>query len=258
MRYGVLLSVREKSTRLPGKVMAPIFGKSVTEHLVERLKLARLADKVVIATSDDPRDCAFDSIGAKCGVDVFHGSQDDKLLRYRDAAHRYGFDHVLVVDGDDLLCFPEYIDELIKKSRAEPGWDALFIKGLPLGAAASLLSRRALDRVIEMKDESDTEVWGGYFIGSGHFDVGSIEAQGLFNHPEIRMTLDYQEDMDFFVRVFEELYPADACFTSQAVMDLLVNRKPEIAKINEAAQSKYERHITSAAAVKFKAPAPSA
>ncbi len=251
MRGGVLLSVREKSTRLPGKVIAPVHGKNVTSQLVARLQMARLPEQVVIATSDDPRHGVFDGIGRECGVAVFHGSQDDKLLRYRDACRAFEWDFAVVVDGDDLLCFPEFIDRAIEHFRANPGFDAVFTRGLPLGAAASLLSRSALDKVVELKAEADTEVWGGYFIGSGHFNVGFLEAEAPFRRPEVRMTLDYQEDMDFFLTIFDELYPSNPRFSSRDVMELL-ERRPDIVGMNAVAQAKYEGHISGAAPVRFK------
>ena len=37
----------------------------------------------------------------------------------------------------------------------------------------------ALRRVLALKDESDTEVWGGYFIGSGRFKSREIRVDAM-------------------------------------------------------------------------------
>jgi len=252
MNVGILLSVREKASRLPGKVIKSIYDKNVTEHLLYRLKMAKLADKVIISTSTNSRDEVFEKIADEMGVDIFRGSENDKLLRYYDTAVTFGLDTVIIVDGDDLLCFPEFIDQTIEKMKLEEDLDVVFTKNLPLGAASSGLKVSALKKVLDIKDENDTEVWGGYFTTTNHFNIGYIEADGIFNNPNIRMTLDYEEDFEFFKVIFETLYLKDENFTSHNIMELLTQIDDSICDINQEAQRKYENHISGAAKVKFK------
>lgn len=252
MKVGILLSVREKASRLPGKVIKNLYDKNVTEHLLYRLKMSKLADKVIISTSTDPRDNVFEDIAKEMNVDIYRGSEDDKLLRYFDTAKEFNLDGVVIVDGDDLLCFPEFIDETIQKLQSDTSIDVVFTKNLPLGAASSGLNVKALEKVLELKDENDTEVWGGYFTTTNHFNVEYIEAEGIFNNPNIRMTLDYEEDFEFFKTIFETLYLKDKNFSSHNVMKLLTEIDQSICNINKEAQIKYENHISDAADVKFK------
>lgn len=251
MRVGILLSVREKASRLPGKVIKPIFDKNVTEHLVSRLKMTQLADEIIISTSIDIRDNIFEKIASNLDVKIFRGSEDDKLKRYYDTAKAFDLDAVVIVDGDDLLCFPEFIDNTIEELKKDPIVDVIFTKNLPLGAASSGLKTKALEKVLQLKDEDDTEVWGGYFTSTNHFKVKYLEATDIFNNPSIRMTLDYDEDFEFFRTIFEKLYINNKNFSSLDIMTLL-NKEPEICEINKEAQIKYENHISGAAAVKFK------
>lgn len=252
MRIGALISIRDKSTRFPGKVLKNFQGQSATGHLIDRVKLARGIDAVIISTSVDPRDKIFDGFAAEKGIEVFHGSEDDKLKRYFETADHFGLDGVVIIDGDDILCFPEIIERTAQGLRSK-GHQVVFWKDLPLGAASSGLTRAALAKVLEMKDESDTEVWGGYFTKEGLFNLAYIyPEEDILRHPEIRMTLDYEEDLEFFKAVFGDLYPANPNFSSFDVMDLLVNRAPEITRINSAAQARYESNLKKAAPVKFK------
>lgn len=251
MKIGLLISIREKSKRLPGKVLKIIQGQTVTENLIDRLKLAEGFDKLIIATSDDPRDKVFQEIAVNKKIDIFFGDQDDKLLRYMQIINHYNLDAVIIVDGDDILCFPEIVTNTVKLLQKNQ-YDVIFWKSLPLGAASSGLTKSALKRVLELKAENDTEVWGGYFT-KGDFNVCYAEADNeLFKHPEVRLTLDYQEDFDFFNSVFEELYDINKKFSSLDLMNLLIYEKPELLKINADAQGKYEEHLKKAATVKFK------
>lgn len=251
MKVGILLSVREKASRFPEKVIKPIFDKNVTEHLVSRLKMSKLADEIIISTSIDKRDDVFEKIAANLNIKIFRGSENDKLQRYYDTAKAFKLGAVVIVDGDDLLCFPEFIDITIKELKKETLVDVIFTKNLPLGAASSGLKTKALEKVLELKNEEDTEVWGGYFTSTNHFNVKYLEAENIFNKPNIRMTLDYEEDFEFFKIIFEKLYTQNKNFSSLDVMKLL-EEEPSICEINKQAQIKYENHISGAAKVKFK------
>jgi len=252
MKTAILLSIREKSTRLPGKVLKEINGKTVTELLIERIKSVNEADYIIIATSDDPRDKVFEAIAKQSGIECFFGDQDDKLKRYYQICKHYDLTGVVIVDGDDILCFPEVIASNIRLLK-EMSADAIFWNNLPLGAASSALTSNALKRVLELKAENDTEVWGGYFINNPNFNVVFKETyDDLLEHPEVRMTLDYSEDFDFLVDIFSRLYTNEKIFTSHELMNYIIIENPEIMEITKNAQAKYEEHIKKAKPVKFK------
>lgn len=251
MKIGLLISIRDKSNRLPGKVLMKIIGQSVTEHLIDRMKLVQGFDKIVLATSDDPRDKIFEKMAKIKGVEIFYGSQEDKLLRYSQICSYYNFDAVVIVDGDDILVFPELISETINYLKSEK-YDVIFWKGLPLGAASSGLTKMALEKVMLIKDESDTEVWGGYFTNDRFNILYATASKDLFNHPEIRLTLDYQEDYDLFNVIFNEFKDYGNLFSSEELMDLLVYKKPNLCDINRSVQILYEENLKKAAKVKFK------
>lgn len=251
MKVGCLLSVREKATRLPKKVLMDVAGEPLTLRLLQRLAMARQVDAVILSTSVHGDDQVLVDLAEAAGFDTFKGSEDDKLKRYYDTALAYGLDAVVIVDGDDLFCFPEGVDLVAEQLRSGQ-YDCVYMDGLPLGAASTGLTTAALGKVMEMKDESDTEVWGGYFIGSGRFQTRKIEIDDpLWNHPEIRLTLDYEDDYRLITAVVDEL-GGRTDFSSKELMELLVERKPELCDINLEAQQKYEAHLAKAAPVKFK------
>lgn len=250
MKIGCLLSVREKATRFPKKVLQDVAGLTITECLLKRLALANKVDDIILSTSTHPGDDILVQLAEKNDFSAFRGSEEDKLARYYQTALHHQLDAVVIVDGDDLLCFPEGIDCVAEELRKGES-DCVYLQHLPLGAAATGLTTKALERVMSLKDENDTEVWGGYFIGSGLFNTKGITLPDtLYHHPEIRLTLDYQEDYDFLKAVFSHFNSIE--FSSYELMDLLVNKEPQLVKINESAQKKYENHIANAAPVKFK------
>lgn len=251
MKIGCLVSVREKATRLPKKVLLDIAGAPVTQRLLGRMRLAREVDMVILCTSTHPDDEVLVQLAHTSGFPAFRGSEDDKLDRYAMACDNFGLDAAIVVDGDDLLCFPELVDAVATKLRTGLH-DCVYVTGAPLGAIGTGLTAEALRKVNTIKDACDTEVWGGYFIGSGRFKCKEIRVTDpLFQHPEIRLTLDYEEDYILLVEIFSA-FANRVDFTSKELMRLLVERRPDLVAINAAAQAKYEQHLQKAAPVKFK------
>ena len=250
MKIGILISIREKSTRYPGKVLKKIGDRTVTEHLIDRLKLSKGFDQLIIATSDDPRDKVFEEFANLKKIDIYFGDREDKLLRYLQICDNFNLDAVVIVDGDDILCFPEIVSRTINKLKKDD-CDVVFWENLPLGAASSGLTKKALEKVMNLKAESDTEVWGGYFTNQ-YFKVARLKSDSeIFNYPKIRLTLDYKDDYDLFEKIFAH-FGYNNNFDSEELMQLLVNIKPELNEINKKAQLQYEEHIKKATTVKLK------
>jgi 3-deoxy-manno-octulosonate cytidylyltransferase (CMP-KDO synthetase) len=49
----IVIPARYGSTRLPGKPLVSLAGKPMIQRVYERAKLARRADRVIVATDDD-------------------------------------------------------------------------------------------------------------------------------------------------------------------------------------------------------------
>ncbi|MHA1482922.1 MAG: cytidylyltransferase domain-containing protein [Candidatus Heimdallarchaeaceae archaeon] len=250
MKTAIFLSIREKAIRLPKKVLLEIKGKTITEHLIDRLKTAKLPDEIVLCTSTHRDDNVLVDIAKEQEIQYFRGSEDDKLDRYLKAAEKFRIDFILVVDGDDIFCDPEHIDKIIEKFK-DTDADFLMCKDLPEGITSFGVKYEALKKVCQIKQETDTEVWGGYFTDTGLFKVEYLEVEEELRRPELRMTLDYQEDFEFFKTVFDKLYVLDKIFTLREIIQL-IKKEPWIAEINKSVQEKYEEHLAKSASVKIK------
>ena len=245
MTAGILLSVREKATRLPGKVLKPLGDGNVTQFLIRRLRQSTRAGRVVLATSTDPRDAVLVELAEREGIAATRGSEDDKLLRYRDACRAFGLDFAVIVDGDDPFVSVEHIDRLIDAYRVNPA-DYMICEGLPLGATGFGVAASALERVCDGRPEQDTEVWARLFLDDRRFVCRTLsEPNPAYARPDIRMTLDYDEDYRFFVAVVDGLRAkgAGALPTFAEIMSYLAEH-PEVIAINQGAQEKYEQHLS--------------
>jgi spore coat polysaccharide biosynthesis protein SpsF len=242
MKTGLLLSVREKATRLPGKVLKPLGDGNVTEFLLRRLQSVGNAQAVILATSVDPRDSVLADLAERMGAIAFRGSEDDKLLRYRDAARAHDLDFAVIVDGDDPFVSTTHIERLIDAQQTDPV-DFIVCDGLPLGATGFGVSREGLERICDMKQENNTEIWGHLFTENPEFRSASLdETDPLLNRPDVRMTLDYPEDYDFFSAVIDGLTAAGCTTEFEQIMSFL-DTHPEVVAINAEVAKKYEAHL---------------
>lgn len=252
MRAAIFIPVRVESTRLPHKCFLQVKGKSVLEHLIERIKLARLPEMIVLCTTTSPTDDSLVDLAQKCGVQHFRGSEKDILKRHLDAATNFGIDFMANVDGDDIFCDPELVDRTVEayvKGHAD------FIKwdGLPLGVSPCGFSVEALRKVCQMKDETDTETgWSRYFTDTSMFKVEILKHENKeLNRPDIRLTLDYPEDFKLIEKIFENLYLQNKIFTLKDIIQLL-ERKPELVEINKNVREEYWRRFEKLAKIRLK------
>lgn len=245
MTAAILISVRNNSSRLPGKCFAEVAGRPAIDRLVARLLGAREADGVAVATSVEPVDDPLEDAARRLGIPCVRGAAEDKLLRYAQAACELGAELLVVVDGDDLLADPHQIDRLIRcyrdSARPGPPLDYLIVDKLPVGATGFGVRVAALRRVLELRQEEDREVWAPYFTETGLFAVKLLEPDcERLRRPEIRLTLDYPEDLGLVRRVFEHF--RDASFSLVDVIQFL-DAHPDVRDLNQGAQKRYEENI---------------
>jgi spore coat polysaccharide biosynthesis protein SpsF len=81
MKVVLIVQARVGSTRLPGKVLLPVLGKSMLAHQIDRLRQVRYANNLVIATTDSPKDDAIVDFCKQYGVLVVRGGVNDLLSR---------------------------------------------------------------------------------------------------------------------------------------------------------------------------------
>ncbi|MDZ5016961.1 hypothetical protein GNF72_17415, partial [Clostridium perfringens] len=71
MKVVCIVQARVGSTRLPGKVLKKICGKTVLEHDIDRLKRAKNIDEIVIATTTEERDIEIVNEAKRLGVKYY-------------------------------------------------------------------------------------------------------------------------------------------------------------------------------------------
>jgi spore coat polysaccharide biosynthesis protein SpsF (cytidylyltransferase family) len=117
-----VIQARCGSTRFPRKVLAPLQGRPMLAHIIERVSRATLVDRVVVATTDGSVDDPVAALVLASGAGLTRGSEDDVLTRYVQAAHEHGADIIVRITADCPLTDPDVVDAIIR-ARSEHGAD---------------------------------------------------------------------------------------------------------------------------------------
>jgi spore coat polysaccharide biosynthesis protein SpsF len=233
-RTAVIVQARYGSTRLPGKVLKTLGGTTVLQHVLRRCKMIPSADLVICATTTGNRENAIAEIARTEGVDVFRGSETDVLSRYHGAAEAVGADIVMRVTSDCPLIDPLICDrviELLKAKRADftcnnmpPSWP----HGLDCEAFTISALSAAHQNAVKEYDREHVTPWIRRNEGLRRLN---LPREGSARH-ELRWTLDYPEDFDFFKAVFERYSDTDIILDTERLICALDN-EPELAVINQ-------------------------
>ena len=251
MKVGYLVTGRLKSTRLPRKLLLEIKGKPIISHMIDRLKLANKVDEIIICTSINKQDKPLGSIAKENNIQCYFGDPDDVLVRLLGAADEFGLDYILNITADCPFVDPDYADRIVEK-YIETGADLIRQFDLPHGVFSYGIKVDALRTVVGLKDSTDTEVWGRYFVDTGLFNVLDLDVENeKHKRPGLRMTLDYQEDFKFFQAVFNELYVENKVFSLTEILDFL-DKNPEIIDINKDCGNKFQKRFISQSEPKLK------
>src|SRR6202012_3298882 len=116
----IVVQARMSSSRLPGKVMLPILGKSLLYRMMERLQMVSHKVKLVIAATDQPGDDVIEKEAAEMGIACYRGSLNNLVERHYRAAKLFDADVVLKIPSDCPLIDPEIIDEVLDFYLAHP------------------------------------------------------------------------------------------------------------------------------------------
>ncbi len=238
MNKAVFITVRTGSSRLPKKALLEINGKPTIEYLVRRVKLSKKSDMIVLCTTESKEDEVLCQIAERNGISFYRGSTNDKLERWRGAAKMYDVEFFVTADGDDLFCEPELIDLAFGQYEKDHP-DFIEGKGLICGSFTYGIKTTALEKVCEIKDTDDTEMMWVYFTDTGLFKTDVLKNVPLFfKRPEIRMTLDYQDDFEFFKTVIEHFADKKNTFNLRDIVDFL-DKNPDVIKINQHLQKRF-------------------
>jgi len=247
----IVVQARMSSSRLPGKVMLPVLGKSILFRMIERLRMISHKAQIIIATTDDKNDDIIEQEAWQMNVACYRGSLNNLLDRHYRAGLQLNADIVLKIPSDCPLIDPNIIDGVLDFYFDHKG-EYDYVSNLhpatfPDGNDVEIMTMDCLKRTWkEAKRPLELEhttpyIWENHEkFRIGNLAMGACEDYAMTH----RYTIDYEADYQFIKRVFEELYAENHGFSYRDILNLL-NEKPEIYAINAkyAGVNWYRNHL---------------
>ncbi len=198
MKTGIIIQARTGSTRLPGKVLKTINDRTLLDHIIDRLSTRKEESEVVIATSTLPGDDAIEKWCKEKGVICFRGDEQNVLSRYYLCAKERHFDHIVRMTADNPFPDIEEIDRLIAYHISEGNDFTESFSQLPIGVGSEIFSFSALEE--DMNKASmphHFEHVDEYILENMKlFKTGTLAVPKEKNYPDVRLTVDTQEDYE--------------------------------------------------------------
>ena len=228
----LIIQARMGSSRLPGKVLKNLAGKTILQHLVDRMKGSTRVDQLVVATTTNKED---DAIAAYCdehAIACCRGSEWDVLDRYYQAALPYSPDHVIRVTSDCPMNSYRVVDFVIDEflqsgkdyfsnSNNEPDFleDGFDVEVFRFDALATAWQ--------EAKLLSEREHVTPFIKYSGKFSCGWKKFHPDYQH---KLSVDTANDFAAVEAIFQHLKD-NPDFSIPEVMNVL-REHPEILALN--------------------------
>ena len=233
MNVIAFVQARMSSKRLPNKVLLPLMGKTVLEHIYERLGYCKTLSKIVIATSYDDTDKTIIDLCKKNKMSYYQGNLNDVLDRYYKAAVSFNADVIVRITGDCPVIDPKIVDEVVN-NYFKNDYDLYALSGdFPDGLDCQVFKFQALERSWkEAKLLSDREHVGTYIEKTSPelFKIGGLcKFKDLSHH---RWTLDEPKDYIFLKEIFARLYIQDKIFYTEDILKLLT-KETDLIQINK-------------------------
>lgn len=230
-----IIEARFNSTRLPGKVLMPILGQPMLVRIVQRLKLARTIDDIVVATTDSKSDDVVAEALDYMGAHIYRGSENDVLDRVVKAAQSADADIIVEITGDCPLIDPGLVDKVVGDFLVG---GADFVSNIlphttPRGTDVRVFRASQLAEINRTStDPADHEHVSLHFWE--HLDryaCRNVEMDLPEVVSEIRLTVDTAEDLELVRAIYEALYERNPAFSLVDVLDFL-NARPELLELN--------------------------
>ena len=148
----IVIPARYGSTRLPGKPLVQLAGKSMIQRVYEQAKLAKTAGRVIVATDDERIVKAVEGFGGEARMTrADHHTGTERIAEV--AAHTDGGEVFVNVQGDEPLVDPSAIDTAVNSLLEEPK-AAIATVAVLIRTPADIMDPNVVKTVLDFEDNA--------------------------------------------------------------------------------------------------------
>ncbi len=236
VKKGIIIQARVDSTRLLSKILFKLpFNSNFTvlEQVIKRCKNVNNLDEIIIATTIKENDNVLEKIAKLDGIKIFRGNECNVLERFYYAAKIYKLDLIIRLTGDNPCIDPLLISTILE-NHIRNKVDYTKTEGYPIGLDVEVFNFNALEKSYKNATKYYEKEHVTPYINRNPkiFKINEVKAPQELYAPDIRITLDTEEDYALLCAVFDYLYPKSKYFNAYDIVNLF-NGKPWLKLINK-------------------------
>jgi spore coat polysaccharide biosynthesis protein SpsF len=224
MRIIGTIEARMGSSRLPGKTLTEIYqGEVLLGLVVKRFRQCKEIGDVCVATTDSHQDDVITNWCEKNNVCCYRGSENDVLDRVVKTALSAKADVIVQMGADSAYLDFDLIDALVKTYKQ--GCYDYVCNDLeltyPLGIYGHVVRVSALSELNARSDltaEDREDVVRYLWEHPEEYALLNVPASLGLRCPELRLTIDYPEDMEQAMAVYAHF--GNCLFTTADILKL--------------------------------------
>ncbi len=226
------------SSRLPGKILKKIKGKTLLQYHIERLLLTGF-DIAVATTTNETDDCVVE-FTENVNIKNHRGSENNVLSRYYETAKKFNFDIIIRVTSDCPLVDPNLIRNSVEKYLKlnnpnlfmSVGTKSTFARGFDFEIFSFQLLKEAF---LNATEEFDLEHVTPYIWKNRSGKVELYQVKQPANNGGLRITVDTAEDFELIKTLIEKFNAETLPYNE---IENVLNQHPELVAINAHIEQK--------------------
>lgn len=227
-----VIQCRVNSSRLPGKILYKIQGKTILEHMIIRLKKCKYIEKLIICTSVSSENEPIVDICKANKIDYYKGDENNVLDRFYKASVYYNAENIIRCTGDCPLIDHNLVDNLICEFKRN-GFKHLNFRNkditrnntFPDGFDAEIFTFQVLKEAwLHDNSEFGKEHVTPYIVnkyGMNYYKIPNVDRYDEQFFYNFHYSVDTKEDFNRVSRIYDNLYPDNQDFTIYDVLKFL-------------------------------------
>ncbi|MBF0557356.1 MAG: radical SAM protein [Nitrospirae bacterium] len=229
-RLCALVQATYISEIFPGKSMVKLCGKTVLQHIVERINKVNNVTDIILATSDLPEDDALAAEAQRLNIKVFRGSETDVVSRLCNAVEVYEGETILKVNGNYPLFDPHLASDLIKE-HLTGNYDFSYnehLDGTIYGTGCEVVSRKLLFNLNAKKLTPEQREAGTLYFHQNETKFKIYKPAYQCPRPHYKVCFDTEKDLKLISFILGNLQHP---FTPEIIN--LLDNNPILAESNK-------------------------
>lgn len=195
MKTQIFIQARMSSRRFPGKMLTPVLGRPLIDHIVGAA--LETGCKSLVLTSDQESDTVLAQHCEAQGYSVFRGNLDNVFLRFQQALKSYPSEYVVRLCGDSPHMNAELLSYLIAFAENE---DCDFLSNtigqtFPRGQSVEIIRASLIEALdsLNLSQEQQEHVTPYFHDHKDQFKTIIVDNKTNLRH--INMCIDTPEDL---------------------------------------------------------------